>query len=186
MKYYGIILLITALSAGCFQESENGNNRSDNNQYQQLTSATRIMNVDLSKIFDNYDNPSELIHTASGEEIFVSTPIEAPIIFNSIYFGYEFSEPQYREDHAERVKFFVRFSEDGVIWTDWTRNVPIVGEGRGSPEVRAIRSTWPFGKMVRFMQIKIVSAPENEGKIILKNLTIAYDRYIPPKKIENN
>lgn len=191
MKYYGLLLLSTLLSTGCFQESKDSHivYKSD------IPEGTRWhaeINVDLTQDLETYDvrptEPKILRHTREGEVVFVSRPIKTPIWFQRSKISYQYPFPMMRNEAARRVSFAVRYSTDGEVWTHWQDRFNFFGEGTSEPEGGALLLPYgdpyfhSWGEVFHYLQFKIISAPENKGQVVLENMRLSVLRFDDVKK----
>jgi len=198
MKNIVIIISISSIVLlSCVKKDVDGNsadeskierNKTVNSESKIYTSASEVVYLDLVEMMETYDvkpvDPNQLVHTSAGEVTFISKKIEAPIEFHKVTFGYDINESQYREDHEQSLKLFVRYSANNELWSSWSDNCLVQGEGRGSPETYMVRQYSPspelreqFGGAFKYYQFKLVSSPENQGEILLEELKLVIGRY---------
>ncbi len=192
MKNIIIVSILSVLLISCLKK-DIGESGTANSKAKTYTMDSKVVYLDLVEMIEAYDvkpvDPNQLVHTSAGEVTFISKKIEAPIEFHKVTFGYDINEGQYREDHEQLLKIVARYSPDNEHWTPWSDNCYVQGEGRGSPETYMVRkySSSPelreqFGGAFKYYQFKLVSSPENQGKILLKNLKLVIGRHPTLKK----
>jgi hypothetical protein len=143
-----------------------------------------MVEIDLTTIFESYDvlpdDPKVLRHTNPGEVVFISKPIKAPFWFHESGVSYRLPEPQLPLEHEERVKIAVRLSNDGERWTKWDEYA-VNTEGHHGFDYpylyvnRYFRNT-NREKLFKYIQFKITSISENQGKVLIKDLNIGFSR----------
>jgi len=179
-----IISISSIVLLSCVKKDVNGNSVDESKIY---TSGSEVVDIDLVEIMKTFDvkpvYPNQLIHTNATEVTFISKKIRAPIEFHHIISSYVLDERQYREDHEQILKLFVRYSADNEYWSSWSENSLVIGEGAGTPE-KYIKRSWSasknlveqFGGAFKYYQFKLVSSPQNQGKIVFEDLMLLFTR----------
>ena len=121
---------------------------------------------------------STIIHESNEEANLITVPIEFDVLFHEMTVTYEVSDLLVPiggiSEHVQKLEMYFRFADSNDEWTDWHSLSNLRGlddmEMRFLMRYNPARISMFDYSLFEFAQVKIVSVPENQGKMIIKDL----------------